>query len=619
VPDPSSDANSTVEPIGQGSRLSRNVFLLVGKLDCGRDGALRARMEEGDQVTQLGARSLSYVSHDHGGEDEKLTLILVAGPERILDSAGSLVLETPRSTHTLAPAQLGSVLSDLETLCNEGLAELAPQTRSRIADFCVTAAAEMGKISSEVGKSLGALRDALREPLPQYELGPDQPRGLWVDNIMAIDEELFYVQGWMRDEEEDVVRLTAVSPEGSRIELYDKLFRCKRPDLAPLFESLRELPGSDDEVGFICFFKTPAPSTLQTGWIMELENAAGARLETTAPPVVRGHAKVRDMILGDPMRQRFYDDELMLRHVFPAVSRIQTKVAEEATLKSVTQFGQPPDRPNVSLIVPLYLRLEHLEMQLAEFADDPQMHEADLIYVLDSPEQSDALLDAAEGIFPIYGVPFRIALLRANAGFAGANRIGASLAQGSLLLFMNSDIVPERPGWLAVMSEFYESKPGCGVLGPKLIYADETIQHAGMYLHQPIGSSVWLDAHYFKTLHRSMPAANVTRVVPAVSGACFMIAHELYEEVGGFRGIYVRGDYEDFDLCWRVTDRGYENWYLPDVELYHLEAQSYPSDLRLVSNRYNAWLHTHVWRDRIERLVDRNGSELYAGRLGQDR
>ena len=47
-----------------------------------------------------------------------------------------------------------------------------------------------------------------------------------------------------------------------------------------------------------------------------------------------------------------------------------------------------------------------------------------------------------------------------------------------------------------------------------------------------------------------------------------MISRALYIEQGGLRGMYVRGDYEDSDLCLRLLTSGYDNWYLPDVELY---------------------------------------------------
>ena len=57
------------------------------------------------------------------------------------------------------------------------------------------------------------------------------------------------------------------------------------------------------------------------------------------------------------------------------------------------------------------------------------MASADLIYVLDSPDQKAELLERAAGLFPIYRIPFRVAVMEENAGFAGANNAGVSLAR----------------------------------------------------------------------------------------------------------------------------------------------------------------------------------------------
>jgi GT2 family glycosyltransferase len=294
---------------------------------------------------------------------------------------------------------------------------------------------------------------------------------------------------------------------------------------------------------------------------------------------------------------------LMERHVVPMMSRIQSRPEAAGAIDHVLQYGDAPDAPEVSVVVPIYTHIQHLEAQLAEFADDPAMQRADLVYVLDSPEQTEAMRHLASNLFPVYQLPFRVAVLERNSGFAEANNAGASVARGRLLLLLNSDVLPDRPGWLETMSRFYDATPDIGALAPKLIYEDDSIQHAGMYLYRPPGSSLWIDAHYWKGLHRSFEAANVTRPVPAVSGACMMIERALYEELGGLSGHYVRGDYEDFDICLRLLERGRQSWYLSEVELYHLEGQSYSTDLRLPANSFNAWLHTQTWRATIEELM----------------
>jgi GT2 family glycosyltransferase len=95
-----------------------------------------------------------------------------------------------------------------------------------------------------------------------------------------------------------------------------------------------------------------------------------------------------------------------------------------------------------------------------------------------------------------------------------------------------------------------------------------------------------------------------------------MIARDLYEEFEGLSYQYVQGDYEDFDLCLRLSQAGRENWYLPDAELYHLEAQSYEPALRTPANRYNQWLNGHVWKDQLEELIKGNGS-FTAGKVAE--
>jgi GT2 family glycosyltransferase len=165
------------------------------------------------------------------------------------------------------------------------------------------------------------------------------------------------------------------------------------------------------------------------------------------------------------------------------------------------------------------------------------------------------------------------------------------------------------------MASFYDATTSIGALAPKLIYEDGSLQHAGIYFHdvslqwegihyyRETGSSLWENAHYFKGLHRDLPAANVARPVPAVTAACLMIERALYHELGGLRDIFVQGGYEDTDLCLRLIESGRENWYLPSVELYHLEDQSYPSSVRALTTKFNMWLHTHLWNEQIDRVM----------------
>jgi len=80
-----------------------------------------------------------------------------------------------------------------------------------------------------------------------------------------------------------------------------------------------------------------------------------------------------------------------------------------------------------------------------------------------------------------------------------------------------------------------------------------------------------------------------------------MIDAQIFDKVGGLSGAYVQGDYEDSDLCLRLSEAGRNNWYFPGVMLYHLEGQSYPAPARQVNYEYNRWLFNETWAEAISK------------------
>ena len=566
---------------------------------------------QADLSLQQGGRALKAECHlltfaaplPDGSLTRKQLLCAVLADEGADLADGPLTLRAGRRSFQLGQrAGSNGSRGRLGLLVRRCLAPLDARTRNRVTDFLARACATAidGRGGLRVSERLFDIRQAVRERLPLQVNQPEQPRGLYADRLLTIDERAFYLRGWMRDEESRAVRMTAVSPEGARTELLQRIHRFPRPDVLEFYAPLGQ--SRDSRLGMLCYFELGTPSLLPAGWLLEMEEADGTAVQFPIPATARDPEVVRNTVLDDPARQRVLDEQMMADNVRPALTRLQQRLEETVSVRTVNQYGAPPESPEISIVVPIYQHVEHLEMQMAEFGNDPQLKAADLVYVLDSPEQADALDYKASQLIAMYEVPFRTVVLDRNVGFAGANNAGLALARGRLLLLLNSDVVPAAPGWLQVMRDFYDANPGIGALGPKLLYEDDSIQHAGMCFHQPPGSSEWLDAHYFKGMHRTLPAANVARPVPAVSGACMMISTELYRR-HPLRGLYVRGDYEDFDICMRLLEAGHENWYLPEAELYHLEGQSYTSVMRIPANRYNMWLHTHLWSERIGSIM----------------
>jgi O-antigen biosynthesis protein len=594
-------AGSGVE-LDQAAWLSPSALALIGRFGGGESPTASVAKDGTKAMAKSGRFPLATPPND-GGAREALVIVTMPALEEELRRGGSLELAAGGTTLTLQPWNVDQLGTDLELVVRGTFISLEAPQREQVSQFL---ASTLASVPDDERRALATRLLAVREALREHGAAAAEPRsgGMHVDRILAVDEGAFYFEGWLHDEEKEAIRVTAISPEGLRAELLDRMFRGPRPDVAAVLSDGKR---SRSNHGFLCFAELSAPSVLGEGWLFELETAAGSVTQITGPPVITDTLAVRDAILQDPFFERLPNDQMMSEHVHPAISRIQEAIGMSFEFEDVVQFGTPPPSPEVSIVVPLYERLDHLEMQLAEFVHDPEISRADLVYVLDSPAQSDELLELAAQLTPLYNVPFRVGILKRNVGFAGASNAGASLAQGRLLLLLNSDILPDRPGWLSRLQQFYDSKPEIGALGPKLLYEDDSIQHAGMYYHRYPGSSLWVDAQYYKGMHRSLPAANVARPVPLVSGACLMIARSLYEELGGLHGIYARGDYEDMELCLELLERGRENWYLPEVELYHLEGQSYVWSIRRTASRYNVWLHSHIWGERIAKLMGDSG------------
>jgi len=572
-------------------------------------GAEVARFDTGRLLREDFATELHVVSRRHprdereGGAGGASSLVHLRGDRAVRDGrAFGLNLSAGAGSWRIDARSVAKAATDLRSLIRNQFTNLQAAERAEVVRFLATSNGASGDPADQLreSRSLHVVREMLRERLPRCELSANKLEGLSVEAMVAVSESSFYVEGWICDVESAAVRLTAVSPEGTRVELISQLFRYDRPDVQAFFK-----PTIGDQAtakcGFIGYFQLDAPSRLPNGWLVEMETAAGTVMETAAPPLIASDDRIRAKLLGDLVHDS-EDHELRRVHISPALAVVQSERAARIMVERVASFGQEPPDPAVSIVVPLYGRIDLMEHQVVQFAGDPDLRRAELIYVLDSPELKEELVAKAERLFRLYGVPYRILILSENAGFSLANNIAASCARGQLLLLLNSDVLPKERGWLSRMVAFYESLEEPGAVGPMLLYEDDSLQHAGLYFERPTEARTWTNEHYFKGLHSELPAANVARQVPAVTAACLMVDADLFHAVGGLSGGYVQGDYEDSDLCMRLWKAGRKNWYLPQVRLYHLEAQSYPSKAREMNRQYNRWLFNETWSDVIEEI-----------------
>lgn len=170
----------------------------------------------------------------------------------------------------------------------------------------------------------------------------------------------------------------------------------------------------------------------------------------------------------------------------------------------------------------------------------------------------------------------KLILGQTNLGFAAnANRGLAAADPAHDVVLLNSDIVARNPDWLAFLQHEAYSAPDVGIVGARLLYPDDSIQHAGVYRNQ--GAPQWFDhRHRFTPAHHG--PANVACDVLAVTGACMYVRRETLDAIGLLDERYPMA-YEDVDWCLRSWQAGYRVRYQPKAVLEHPESATRPTEV----------------------------------------
>jgi GT2 family glycosyltransferase len=355
--------------------------------------------------------------------------------------------------------------------------------------------------------------------------------------------------------------------------------------------------------GFVSFVPDVVRGPLQQPrFSMRLKSGARHMLTPDVQPIDWAEARAAALRVVPPLA---LSDDVVAQCLAPLMKEYQATASASIGAPIVKQIGTPVEKPLVSIVVPLYRVLDFLPFQVAAFASDPQvLFRSEIIYVLDSPEQADAVEHMLVGLHLVYGMAITLAVMPRNGGYAIANNRAAALARGEVIALLNSDVIPIEPGWLGMLEHRLHEK-GVIAAGPKLLFEDDSIQHAGLFFARDHKGS-WRNHHYYKGMPRYYAPAKEERAVPGITGACMVLRRASFEAVGGFTEDYAIGDYEDSDLCLKLRSRGGEIRYVPDAELYHLERRSMTQSadyMRGVAAQYNSWLHEQRWKSEIEALM----------------
>jgi hypothetical protein len=172
-----------------------------------------------------------------------------------------------------------------------------------------------------------------------------------------------------------------------------------------------------------------------------------------------------------------------------------------------------------------------------------------------------------------------------NLGFAKANNQGLAAGRGRYFLLLNSDtlVLPDALNRLVAVADH---NPGVGIIGPKLLNMDGTLQKSWAtfptFWSELIGKN-------FRRRH-SVANSQFAYEVDWIMGACMLVRSEIVTDVGMLDEDYFMYS-EETDWCYRTKRKGWKVWYLSNSEIYHLGGGS--------ANRSNLTQLVLLYRSKI--------------------
>jgi len=223
-------------------------------------------------------------------------------------------------------------------------------------------------------------------------------------------------------------------------------------------------------------------------------------------------------------------------------------------------------QPKVSIIVPTTGKIRYLRPLISSILGLTDYTEFELI-VIDNGRGHNR-----DGIEFAKASGVRVLECFEPFNWSKLNNHGVASSEGELILFLNDDIEVVDPHWLTEMVRLI-SQNNVGAVGAMLLYPNNLIQHAGVFLVDHGGGA----RHYLQFLNPEqdlyMDYQSVVREVSATTGACLLVHRKIFLELRGFdEDLPIVGN--DVDLCLRIRREGYFVLWTPESRLTHHESVS---------------------------------------------
>lgn len=189
----------------------------------------------------------------------------------------------------------------------------------------------------------------------------------------------------------------------------------------------------------------------------------------------------------------------------------------------------------------------------------------------------------------------------ANLGFGKACNIGASLARGSYLLFLNPDAFVDC-GTIPELISILDARSSAGCCGPVIYNKSDTPDPAcrrGFPTPwNALGRLFYLDRLFpasrtFSSYSLHWLGFGREAIVDCVSGACLCIRKDDFEALRGFdEDFFLFG--EDIDLCKRLANLGRETWFVPSSRVRHIGGHSMKQDTSRANREFYHAMHLYM-------------------------
>lgn len=257
-------------------------------------------------------------------------------------------------------------------------------------------------------------------------------------------------------------------------------------------------------------------------------------------------------------------------HIGKRYPKAKVELANKVYYK--VNFPLPENPPLVSIIIPFKDKIELLKSCLESIFSKTSYNNYEILLV-DNNSSEEASSEYLKSLDKHSNV--RILEYEKEFNYSAINNFAAKQAKGEILLLLNNDTEVISNNWLSEMISYFSFEDVAAV-GPKLLFEDNTIQHAGIVLG--IGGVAGHPHKYFPSNAVGyMCRANLVQNISAVTAACMAVRKSVFEEVGGLEED-LKVAFNDVDLCIKIREAGHKLVFTPFVQLYHYESKSRGND-----------------------------------------